>query len=129
MRNRLLVAALLAAVFISTPASAQYRPFVGTVGSVNLDNQGFAQYNAPSSAKTLADTPSAGVVIHPWAQTAIICTEVAAIRFKTSGTPTASEGTKLNAGSCIAITNRSRLDAFKFIQASAGAEVSVDYGW
>lgn len=123
--------AALLTFLLSISALAGNRPFTGTVNGVDLTGKGYASYTAPASASTLATTPEAGVAIHPWAQSAVICNVgTTAIRWSTAVTPTATLGNQLAAGACIVQEdNRYWLDSFRFIRESAGAALFVDYGY
>jgi hypothetical protein len=126
MRKLLTLCLLLCAI----PMFGQYRAFTGTVGGVDLTDQGLASYTLTAgTVKTLASTPTSGVAMHPWARTAVVCVQVQDIYWTTSGTPTATYGMPLVAGQCMAIPNRSQLEAFKFIEATSGAKVRVLYAW
>lgn len=101
-----------------------------TLQQNNLDGKDYARHT-PTTAKTLASTPAAGVTLPTSAVHAIISVATNPIRIRTGGTnPTASEGLLLPVGTILSVTNqRSFLEQLRFIDTAAGAsEVTVMYG-
>lgn len=115
---------------VSLPITAQVcRPFTGTVDGVLLDGKGYARY-LPTTAKRVSDAPTAGATIPAQAREALVYINTAAIRYRTDGVnPTATEGVLVQPPAVLFFDffHMSELREFRFIQVSAGAEVTLKY--